>query len=171
MMVIIEGMDNSGKSSLIDKLLPSYPFSVIHSRTYWDEDPDHWVKGIQEVMEAATRRDIFCDRFPVITESVYGPVLRGKNVLSDHPSWPDLLQELARVQPVIIYCRPPLHKLVQWGTRGQMDGVKERALDLIAQYDRVMKAFKNVCTYDYTQPLDLYKVYNEIERGMKNGQH
>lgn len=167
MMVIVEGMDNSGKTTLVNQLRVKYPFSVVHSRTYRNSDPDSWMDATLEIIEASRKKDILCDRFPAITESVYGPVLRGRNVLGEHPRWVNLLQELAKVRPVIIYCRPPDMQLTNWGYREQMDGVKKHAFDLIHQYDCVMGVFKDVCRYDYTQPLTLYEVCCKIEQRCK----
>lgn len=57
---------------------------------------------------------------------------------------------------MIIYCRPPVEKILNFGSREQMAGVIERAERLIKEYDRLMfnvivrKFEYPVLVYDYT---------------------
>jgi len=107
MMVLIEGMDNTGKSTLASHLREVYRMPIVVSSRYRDiAYLDSWVNWIFAMMAAAEESDIIFDRFPIVSESVYGPILHGGNVLKNHKKWPLLLRTFAKLDPVVIYCRP-----------------------------------------------------------------
>lgn len=92
-MIIIEGLDATGKSTLCE---------AIHKETNWpvqvSEGPE---KHPGEIIDRCLRymllphHTIF-DRHPIISQSIYGP-LSGKSTIP-----PGILQELKRRDPLII---------------------------------------------------------------------
>lgn len=109
-MIIIEGPDGSGKSTLVDKLsrhlkLPVAP-RVVGSDTkpllnlrQWTEE--NISKGFQPV--------IF-DRHRLISEPIYGPAIkRRQNAEFYDLGWlSDMMWRFYQAQPVIIYCLPDI---------------------------------------------------------------
>lgn len=152
-LIVVEGMDNSGKTTLIKTLMKETGLKgVFRKNRAYD------LKGGMSMI----KRSFFSselkihDRHIIISEMVYGPILRGKSLFGDQ-SW-DLLSYLLKTYPIIIYCRPPTRKILDFGTREQMEGVITQANHLISRYDWVFdivrKSFTlpeyNFFEYDYT---------------------
>jgi len=150
-MIIVEGMDNTGKTTLVRKLTSMLPLKKYKSpgpdigeaeQIEWVrdrlEDPDEWV--------------IF-DRFPLISEPIYGGHIRGYHNFED-PSKQYLYDMFKDKNPLIIYCRPPRDKILSFEDgRIQMDGVKAKGSILLNEYDRMMTDFEGetgIRVYDYT---------------------
>lgn len=88
------------------------------------------------------------DRFTPIEEYVCGNVLRGKSNFNL-----DELKVFSNKVDLFVFCYPGLFNILNWGTREQMEGVKENALDLITNYNcmavwLVENGF-NVTEYNY----------------------
>ena len=110
-MIIVEGPDGSGKSTLINYLkdelgLPVAP-RVVSKDAEAMVDLVEWVNiNLSEGFQPT----IF-DRHRLISEPIYGPILRDR--LDTHfgdPLWlMGKLWALRDIKPVVIYCLPPLH--------------------------------------------------------------
>lgn len=169
MLVIIEGTDGSGKTTLIENLRNSTKryFAIIRASTY---PPDG--RG-RPYMKAANEfhnlypGDVILDRYHAISENIYGPLLRGTIPQTIETIMFDLLEV-----DLIVYCRPPAHiirKTVLQNT--QMEGVIEKTNTLIERYDDFMDKLrvkgKNVLHYDWTdQPLS---VVSNVAFGRQHG--
>lgn len=154
-MIILEGMDNTGKTTLGNFLSQKTNLELIHSpgahqigeQVYkWMSDCfDRDIKG----------RSIIYDRFPLISEEVYGKVLRGGNLFESSPEGRFSYTLLQDIDPLIIYCEPPSNRVNLWGQRDQMDGVKDNWELLLDSYREFFKenkwGFSNIIQYDYTQ--------------------
>ena len=137
--VIVEGMDGSGKTTLVRQLDAYFGEQVIVVPGY-NRTPDPKSPMPQWWMEqlAVNRPGQFAmhDRF-FYPELVYGPVLRGS---VNAEKWVlDYVLKFLRAHAMIIYCRPPTEVI----TRGievedQMEGVKPHLHDLLIKYDHVM---------------------------------
>jgi hypothetical protein len=116
---------------------------------------------------------VVMDRHPIISEMVYGPILRGKSIFeNNYQKGEELLyldtssyyvRKLISNHPLIIYCRPPIEKILSFSDdHPQMDGIKDWARNLISRYDEVIARFEmsgaNVYTYDFTKLCDLSDV-------------
>jgi hypothetical protein len=149
MLIIVEGPDGSGKSTLIKRIksLPGLPqlWCLSSASRYRDQfllgDFLGWLR-----QRPSDVRLLF-DRFPLISECVYGPILRGSlwgRPLTDSAmSGRDMmienhLKELDP-EPLIIYTRVPIENLRESiQQEPQLDGVISQ-LDLIyAEYERMM---------------------------------
>lgn len=135
-MIIIEGMDNSGKSRLAAHLAEKFGLRII-KRSGPPKDREAFILETLEFL--ILNPEVIYDRHPLISEEVYGPILRNVNVFNrPGVSWEDFLNSLLRLDPLIIYCRPPDEKILCFGDRDQMPAVVENARRLIDAYDRVM---------------------------------
>lgn len=160
-IVIVEGPDGSGKTSLIRRLRQD-------SKNYfWIASSSGRPKSLVQLQDALhwiaqstyLGTPIVCDRFPLISESVYGPVLRDSCLLDqmghrDRVAASDLLRQIDR----IVYCRPPISTIRQNITTGalpQLQGVVENLDALVACYDELMDTLRDdnifVYAYDYTK--------------------
>lgn len=150
-MIIIEGMDNSGKTTLVNYLASEIPCEMM--RSPGPNTPEFLASWVMIMIQRQASLPVLFDRFPVISEAVYGTVLRGKNAL-------DLYGDrtftviLKALHPLIIYCRPPFDRILDFEGRDQMVGVKEKALILVDKYDYLMDNMRKegftIITYDYT---------------------
>lgn len=133
--IIVEGMDGSGKSTLIASLADEYQFLKIITRPqgrsfddWWPEELDRPKSGIVPIY----------DRF-FYSELVYGPILRGKinaNMeLVNNAAW------FLRSTGLLIYVRPHsdvIRSCVQ--NNPQMEGVVPHFEQLLEAYDSLMAA-------------------------------
>lgn len=156
-MIIIEGCDNTGKTTLGHRLVDD-------------------IRGVYVTNKQPRRRELLIpymarmfllsmvgmplilDRWPAISEPVYGPILRGESAL-DEDDVRDFHRILTEMNPLVIYCRPPLDKVLgSIDERDQLPGVVENAEKIYRRYDEVMEEFSRdyrpVLIYDYTR--DLY---------------
>ena len=147
-MIIIEGMDNTGKTTLAKRLAKDLDLLYINNR----KKPNGWPDLDRDVYHFCWISSIFStvfDRWAAISEAIYGRVLRGKEPNRDE--YIQLHKFSARENPLVIYCRPKDSTILNF-QEDQMDGVKERAKELIIAYDEEMnfvRKFLTVCEYDY----------------------
>ena len=110
-MLIVEGPDGAGKTTLINQLQQHFPTLEVAPRVVTKDaeamtDLKEWVK---QNLEEGWQWKIF-DRHRLISEFIYGPLLRE----AQEPGFNDLvwaynsLSKLEELYPLIIYCLPPL---------------------------------------------------------------
>lgn len=155
-MLIFTGMDNSGKTTLVNKVSQDLGLPVVKSM-----GPDHtkdekhiWFLD-QMTRERAFPGSVIFDRFLPFEEMVYGKVLRGDPIyFLDDP----YMKSLKDLDPTIVYTRPPSEIIFNFGDREQMEGVIETKEKLLAAWDDLMWRMKtrgwNVQVYDYTVGLE-----------------
>lgn len=158
--IIVEGMDGTGKTTLLDTLLARLPDMKPHAKAARSvEGPhlptlDHWV--VEDTKTLAEAPMSIYDRHPLVSEPIYGPVIRGGVPGLFQQSWwvGAMTAEVAH-HALLIYCNPPLPQ-VQTNLRrdpdNQMKGVIERAPDLYYRYAAATNRWPGVqMRYDYTR--------------------
>ena len=150
-MMIFTGMDNSGKTTIVQKTAQKLGLPVVKSL-----GPDHtkdekhiWLLD-QMAREKAFPGSVIFDRFLPFEEMVYGKVLRGDPIYSlDDP----YMKSLKDLNPTIVYTRPHSSTIFNWDGREQMDGVMEQKEKLLAAWDDLMWGLMargwDVQVYDY----------------------
>jgi len=119
------------------------------------------------------RIPVISDRLTILSEAIYGPILRGKCI---HGLSIEQMARWIKARPaMIIYCRPNYSALAA-GMRQetQMDGVHANHQRIVKAYDELMGKLEQesvqVTRYDYTGPPQL--VLDSIRtfiRGKNNG--
>ena len=146
-MIIIEGMDNSGKTTLAKTLASHYNWPLEHSPGYCSKMVD-WAKSTLLIQGHR-----IYDRHPCISEQVYGPILRDKDEFKT-PEGGKVMKLFIKKSPLIIFCKPPDSVIVD-DMGDQMKGVKYNSFNLIMAYNRLMAYLKYwgllVYDYDYTE--------------------
>lgn len=170
MIIVVTGFDNTGKTTLSNQLVEHYNskhhsiINIAHSpgpvgkvkQTKWMQKQLDMQKGFPRPLKVY-------DRFTSIEEMVYGPVLRDK---SNFKLEDKIFQDFKDLHPLIIYTRPPRDCIFNFGTREQMEGVIEKAPQLLNAYDDV--AFKliaqywDVLVYDYTVDKALDRLFSQL---------
>lgn len=146
-MLIVEGMDNTGKTTLVETLKEKLGFkevvkslgAVSYRKLFIFADK--YITGMEKIRLAkkpVTVYPIIHDRFPVFSDQVYGSILRNTNPFVELNEGDWLVRRLWMLAPTIIYCRPTTERIIKFDDREQMEGVKDNALVLLGRYDEVM---------------------------------
>lgn len=173
-MIVLEGPDNAGKSTLGKQLSERFGGEVYHS-----SDPKMSYEQLRDKMRAIIgdpRRDAIYDRVPLISEGIYGSVLRGVNRFNNHEG-AGLWQLFAAAKPLIIYCRPT-DETISVGlefkpgeTEDHIAAVRQKHLVIAHAYDQLMESLAyqtggdfNVYVYNWTLPRAYDKVFARCVR-------
>lgn len=144
-MIIIEGVDNSGKSTLAMKLSQRLKINLFR-------DPKPEGMSLANAHRRLRPIRAIHDRCYAISDYVYGTVLReGPNLGELHA---DVILDLLTHNYLVIYCRPENEVILNNQGRGQMEGVIDNHIKLISEYDNFMQNLKRfgACTvieYDW----------------------
>jgi len=139
-MIIVEGCDNTGKSTLIKRLCADLPQLIHPPIPTGPSDGETLFNRYAPILSlsAAEGKNIILDRITVISEWVYGQALRGKLALNS-AQMHMLEQGIAFHQPLILHCwRPEPSIRASFDDREQLEGVKEK-ISLIQRlyHDRI----------------------------------
>lgn len=162
-MILVEGPDNSGKTTLCARLHEEFDLGIVRrAGPAPKEEMEERVRAL--MMSTAT---VIHDRCPVFSEPVYGSVLRGGSVFGSK-NW-EYIWLLLWKNPLIIYCRPPKETVFDFGDREQMDGVIDQKEALLGRYDELMNVVhsmmpndENFLVYDWTDEDDQAHVLQHV---------
>lgn len=107
-MIVVEGPDGAGKTTLLEKLRDQYPSIPLHERAsdgVKGPVPDIYEWAHRDVHSWARQPLSFYDRHPLISEYIYGPLIR--NTIDARFHTTPLRLTLAR-RALVIVCLPPL---------------------------------------------------------------
>src|SRR5262249_44934703 len=114
----------------------------------------------------ATRVPVILDRHPLISEPIYGPIVRGKSLVDPPFTRERALHEVASTATRVIYCRTDIETAKKASRRErQMEGVHEQYWALYQAYDKYMEDLarlgKKIISYDWTfdQSKDLNQLF------------
>ena len=161
MKIVIFGTDNSGKTTLANQISREFKFSYVHS--LGPVNVDKMVRFMDDLL--SSDENVVFDRFPIIEESIYGLTLRGFSKFDCFGS--EYISGVLKRVNLFIYCNPNLDTICKWGTRDQMDGVKENIHKIKSMYDNyydklVVENYPVVC-YDYTATNGLLSIKERIK--------
>lgn len=146
-MIIVEGPDGSGKTTLIEKLqhelkLPLHGRFCNSDGTVTDNEKSPrsilFDLAMEDIGSLSTQPPCIYDRHPMISEYVYGPIIRGE--LPEGFETNEARRALFTLanHTLLIICRPPLRALVSSVTaEKQMLGVLDNILPIRAGYDLI----------------------------------
>ena len=169
--IIVEGMDNTGKTTLIQRIIREYARGYSSAKVSLgpncsEKEQRYWLEmSLEQVIKCPNDLLIF-DRFLPICDTIYGNVLRGGSLWNIKDG---IIKEiLSKYNPLIIYCRPDMDKIIGFEDgRDQMEGVEENARLLVETYDETMDYLISlgyqVITYDYDFDLDKTIIENKIK--------
>lgn len=136
-MIIVEGMDGSGKSHLCYELSKRLGCYVLQHKWRPKETKDLDVyRTKMEWIDHYLQGQLILDRFSPISESVYGPIVRGTSLVEFLH-----LTQLVLGSPIqcIVFCDPPPEIIYEnLKSSSQMDGVREHHSKLVVRYRRIM---------------------------------
>ena len=156
--IIVEGVDGSGKDTLIRELLGAFPDHTLHDRASTSlggpvKNLGEWVAN-DAVRMSETGPWIY-NRHPLISEPIYGRIRpdRPTEEPFTNPAWISAYRRIVARESVVIICQPPYHvvrtTLEQQGPDAHMPGVYDNALDLYTRYATFVWPGR-VIRYNYT---------------------
>lgn len=162
-MILVEGMDNTGKTTLCKKLYDEFHLPGV--RRSGPAPKEEMVNRVQELIMSTEM--VVHDRCPVFSEPVYGSILRGGSIFGSK-SW-EYIWLLLWKNPLIIYCRPPIERIFDFGNREQMEGVIDQKTKLLSRYDELMNVVhimmpndENFLVYDWTEEGELEHLMQHV---------
>ena len=159
-MIVVEGPDGAGKTTLIDDIISATGLDVSPRVVSKDAEAMVDLKKWTEENVAKGFQNLIFDRHRLISEPIYGPILRTEPEpgFDDLPWFQGQLRRFYQLEPVLIYCLPPLqvvwenvcndpdNRVVHYeGTIAKIYGAYFNK----AITDHVLER-KNVWIYDYT---------------------
>lgn len=146
--VLVEGMDGSGKDTLIEELLSLMPEMTMHARASTSlggpvANLEQWVVGDTLAMENTLPPSLY-NRHPIISEPIYAPV-RGINAglrgVWRNNVWIKTYQRVISLHAILVVCSPPFKVIEQNLLRSRdqhMPGVIEHMAYLDQKYRNLM---------------------------------
>jgi len=164
MIIVVEGPDNSGKTTLAHRLAKDLAgVYVKHEFKPTETDTidlyDAWIRSADS---PALFRYVVCDRHPWVSAPIYDLILRGSTRIDM------FLATMACGRFHAIYCRPPSTTISNWRDDiPQLPGVPEKIELIIDEYDRVFRGhsrriFASVREYDWR-----IDSYDDVLKGLQ----
>lgn len=110
MIIIIEGPDGSGKTTLAEKLSRQTKYPILHRTQPKTEEEKKLMMG-EYLQTIRSGKNMIFDRC-WYSEMAYGPVMRDASVIS-YPEMYELEEQLAKTGALIIYATGPKAALWQ----------------------------------------------------------
>lgn len=160
MKVILEGPDGAGKTTLLDALRKTFWNNAVHkSEAGPPEDKETFVARLVKVNEdlfmSGQYADFgFMDRHPIISEYIYGNVLRGSSMvkLSQVETLVDRDVLIVVVLPEQhTYLEQPVEEGKDHKSEEHMSSVHENRPELWRQYSDLC-SYHDLYRYDRTEP-------------------
>ena len=153
-MIIVEGMDNTGKSTLIEALGKEFKIPTARGNMAGAK-MDQMVRWIN--WAGACPKPLILDRHPAISDLVYGNILKGSSESSVE------FAQKSREGNFLIYCCPPLESIEKsFSERPQMKGTHENLLALYIAYESLMEKLSPDFYYDWRNPKHLSALIHQL---------
>lgn len=154
-MIILEGPDHSGKSTLAAELAKALGYIVIHPGGAPKTPTQELIFMMEQKAITYNHNAIIHDRVTCISQPVYN-TMRGDGTNGDQYI-PYIRQLEVNPNVVIVYCRPPLdkmlglenHEVKAHETVEHVRMVEQNQRQLVASYDAIMANILHI-KYDYT---------------------
>jgi len=162
-MIVVEGPDNSGKTTLLKTISEAFRTEIHHS----GGPPKYDGETLDRTAEYLQMDYKLYDRFPAISDQVYSPLFRGVNYFNTKRGQ-QLFKDFLLKRPLIVYCRPPDEVLMELEnhkfhpeneTQEHFQKVMANQAKIIETYDALMAQISNLniapmVQYDWTKDYD-----------------
>ncbi len=144
MLILLEGADGTGKTSLASALCAQYGFDYLHFGVPDKHPMDYWFETLVNI-----KKPTVIDRLH-LSEDAYGPVFRGESQLSDRDRW--LIEGwLWARKCALIVCSTSWDNMQenQERVKGEYHGDRQKAV--VERYQELILETSLPCViYDYT---------------------
>lgn len=137
-MVVIDGPDNSGKSTLVNRLVEDIGIPHQHSEGPW-KTRRGLLESLEEIDIKNSSDDFFLqDRYGLISELIYQPILRPDNRIINITDQPEgeYWKKLVKMEFLVI-CMPPMERLFDEAS------LASQPKEIIANMDSIINAYRN----------------------------
>lgn len=168
MIIILEGPDGSGKTTLAKRIAKRFNGNRIHSggKIYTEKEYDRRMEYLKKLARGNTVNVI--DRVTWISERIYSDALGRKKIVSEEK----MNKDMKSLNCKVIYCRPTsltIDRMVVDNSKEHKspelyEQIKDNYGKILEGYDTFFagkKPFVNI-KYDYDKD-DIKKVYNFIK--------
>lgn len=170
--IIVEGPDGSGKSTLIDHLRRVLGFSI-HDRAVTSKDGPIMplAKWVDEDISANWDHPWIYDRYPTISEPIYGKEVRRGNIESpfDNQAYLMNVNDVLYATSVVVWCLPSLATVrnnVLDNRADQMPGVVRNIAHVHQAYMTAYFRWRGPkLRYDYNHH-DLFLITDNIRKAV-----
>lgn len=151
MIIILEGPDGSGKTTLANKLHQQTGYQLLHrTQPKNEEDKKRMMDEYIQVLKAG--KNVIMDR-SWYSEMVYGPVMRDASVIT-YPQMYELEKLATKYGAIVIHCTAPEATLWKRCLRRGEDYITKRETfhELFVGYNQLMYNVPHlipVVTYEY----------------------
>lgn len=137
-MIVVEGLDNTGKTTLVEKLCADFP-QLKHTPSIGNKHDLNQIADQAWYMVEEALVDEIWDRSRIISEYVYNPVLNMRPLAFAKNSWFAMLQQWLLHPQLVIYCRRPVRHIFEtFDEREQLGGVADKLPELDRAYEGMM---------------------------------
>lgn len=151
MIIILEGVDGSGKTTLARQIQAKFQNVEYHHEGVPPKDV-HILEHLGAVLDRYRGKNVVIDRF-ALGERVYGPVVRGFDQLGDE-GWKLIKRLISATGAMEVLCLPSYEVCHRsWSSGREEMFKKEEQFKLF--YSRYVALKANQYIYDYTDPLQL----------------
>ena len=169
-MIIVEGPDGAGKTTLVQELASEIGLKIgeratkDRSRLYEVTRRDTYT-ALSKAVKANKKPQIWDRLF--FSEMVYAPIVGGRDVEFSAKEQTFVKRVLIALECPIIMCRPPLETVEKNVLDSeQMGGVAENVRGIYNAYGSVAEGMPFITWYDYTGDLEgggAYRSYEHIK--------
>jgi hypothetical protein len=158
-MIVVEGPDGAGKTTLVKQLVEDFGLSlaprVVSAQAERMVDLKEWT---EENLRLGWQARVF-DRFNLISDPIYRACLPTKTWDEQMYAtgwWYDAITRFYALKPIIIYCLPPIETAVFNVQHGVDDNsvVQEEIMSIYYSYvarSAIDMAHRNAYYFDYTR--------------------
>jgi hypothetical protein len=174
-VIVLEGCDGTGKSNLAAKLAEELDVPL-HERACTSERgpvPRLMDWAYDDVCTMSEQPFSIYDRHPLISEYVYGPIVRSKLPVGFNGNTAHNLIRMMAKQVLVVWCQPPIEvvrenlRMPPNRTSNQMAGVIEHHARIYNTYTTMRQYWPgDSMIYDYTKPDALDWVINTAQLHM-----
>jgi len=174
-VIIVEGLDNTGKTTLVSKIIREFP-QLVYRPSIGNKHDLELIReaAMAEAFEWDRLRYTVGDRSRLMSEFIYNPILQTRGLAYPLHHFLEMLGSFVQENNLVIICyRNRLAIENSFSEREQLKGVRQHLPELSHQYDRLgtMLEFLNVAAEGKTKVMNWsfdkhseVVVYNEIRR-------
>lgn len=170
---MIEGCDGSGKTHLVNELQNQFRLPI-HSRASDSLNgprPDLFEWAAHDVYSMPTQPLSIYDRHPLVSEYIYGPVIRA-TIDPRFLGYKGIqMSKLFAHHALVIHCDPGMDEVsknLRHSAEGQMDGVNKNADTIYHTYNSLMHYWPgHRVVWDYTLPRSILAVLDQCKNHIR----